>query len=110
MIIVLAMNAINNKFTAVATKLYPFRWFLVAAFFLPSLGWSPVSTVLLTLAWMWTNLGLFIVLTYGPIKHFEGSIIWRDGWRPMAWIFLIPFAIGILVATVLILYALIQES
>lgn len=105
-----SMRVINEFYTKVAIKLYPARWLLVVAFFLPFIGWSPVSTALLAMLWMWTTLGLFIVLTYGPIKHFEGSIIWSDGWRPMAWFFLIPFIMGTLSLTVLIPYALLQNS
>lgn len=101
------MKLFTDFYTRIAIKLYPYRWPLVAAFFLPFFSWSPTSTGLMILAWVWSNLALFIVLTYGPIKHFEGSVIWSDGWRPLAWLFLLPVVFGVLAATVFIPYALI---
>lgn len=65
---------------------------------------------MLTIAWVWSNVGLVIVLSYGPIKHFEGSVIWNDGWKPIACIFILPIVFGAILVTVLIPYVLLQHS
>ncbi|WP_288130691.1 hypothetical protein [Microbulbifer sp.] len=104
------MKKITDVFRRIASTLYRFRWVFVAGFFLPFLSWSTLSAALFGVLWVWATVCLFMVLSYGPIRHFEGSVIWKDGWQHFAWVFLIPVIFGAVVGTVLIFYALIKNS
>jgi hypothetical protein len=104
------MNRTTDYFLKIANALYPYRWILVVMFFLPFFGWSPSSTAFLGLIWCWSNAALFIVLIYGPIRHFKGSSIWENGIKQIGWLFIFPLLAASLIATIIIPYLLIKSS
>jgi hypothetical protein len=104
------MNLTTNYFLKIAYVLYPYRWMLVVMFFLPFFGWSPASTAFLSLIWCWSNTALFMVLIYGPIKHFEGSLIWEGSIKKIGWLFIFHFLVASLIATIFIPYLIIKGS
>ncbi len=104
------MKVLIDLYARLGVKLYPFRWILLMAIFLPFFAWSAISAAILMLAALWSMLLLSTVLVYGPIKSFEGSVIWSDGVRPIAWLFILLFSLCVLAGSVVILYGIIQSS
>lgn len=103
------MQPIYKFLTLIAESLYPFRWAFVVAVFSPlivsALVTSPFIVSLTTILMAWSFVFIGIILSYGPIKHFEGSVV-MEGWRPFAPIFLVLPFLGALTATVMIPYVL----
>lgn len=100
------MKSIINFYTAIAVKFYGWRWLLVAMFFslfpLLSLTKEPALVLSVFAVWISSQFILFVVLSYGPIRHFQGSAAWQS-WRSMAWLFLTLFGgciVFLLVSTV----------
>jgi len=100
------MKSIINIYTVIAGKFYRWRWLLVAMFFslfpLLSLTKEPVLILSIFAVWIFSQFILFIVLSYGPIRHFQGSAAW-EGWQSMAWLFLTLFGgsvVFLLISTV----------
>lgn len=74
-----------------AQALYPARYWLVSTLLLPFLVillpggkyWLAISMA----AIFWASLGISVILTYGPSKRIENSLM-MESWRDMAPVFL----------------------
>lgn len=93
------MKSIINFYKAIAFRFYKWRWLLVlmvfSPFFLPLLPSSSLLGILAMCLCVASFFLLSVVLSYGPISHFKGSLAW-EGWQSMAWLFLTFFALSVI--------------
>lgn len=97
------MKSIINFYKGIALRFYKWRWLLLilifCPFILPLLPPSGILALLAAFVCVSSFFLFFVVLSYGPISHFKGSLVW-EGWQSMAWLFLSMYAISMVFGVV----------
>jgi len=93
------MKCIIDFYTRLAVRFYKWRWLLLvmvfSPFLLPFFPSSNLVYILFACVYVFSFFLFNVVLSYGPISHFQGSMIW-EGWKSMAWLFLTVFAASVI--------------